>query len=113
MTWSFSPGPAAAASCSAPGSSGSGAEDTIRRPVPSGVCGVEVTDLTTSTAASVRTSMRGHLSLFVRQKPPRLPGDIDYGQSRPEHESLQAAPDVLDGCELPPQRPASEQAWSF
>jgi hypothetical protein len=76
MTWSFSPGPAAAVTCSAPGSSGSDAEDTIRRPVPSGVCGVEVTDLTTSAAASVRTSMRGHLSLLVRQKPPWLACDV-------------------------------------
>src|ERR1700729_2686873 len=57
MTRSFSLGPAAAVTSSAPGACGSGATDAIRRPDPSGSCGVEVRVLTASAAASVTTSM--------------------------------------------------------
>src|ERR1700678_4304048 len=62
MTWSFSPGPLVAVTWSAFGFSGSASEDAIRRPACSGICVVDVTDLTTSAAASVSTSMGSPLT---------------------------------------------------
>src|ERR1700688_1767301 len=70
MIRSFSLGPAAAVTCSASGASGSGAADAIRRPDPSGSCGVAVRDLTASAAASVSTSMR----VTFRSGPGEAPG---------------------------------------